>query len=154
MTISQPLWSIREGWVLKEALLTLLIDEFSCSTCQPNIQEILMQPELSTQLHPGNVLISVSQVKPEEGGVWVTLGMDSRGQFNIWIPSKQVASPSFHVLFWLMEFVSDWSSSWNCRWSEQGGRKEERTGHWSEQLHHTLWWPSASCLDFWCISRC
>lgn len=83
----------------------------------------------ATQANP----ISVSQVEPEEGGVWVTLGVDSRKQFIVWMPSWQVTSPSFHGLFWLMEFVSDCSISWNCRGSEQDG-----TELWSEQLHHTL----------------
>lgn len=43
MTISEPLWSGREGWMVKEALLIFLIDEFSCNTYQPNVQAILMQ---------------------------------------------------------------------------------------------------------------
>lgn len=47
MTISWPLWSERERWMGKEALLIILIDEFSCNTYQPNVQAILRQQWLS-----------------------------------------------------------------------------------------------------------
>lgn len=61
------------------------------------------------------------------------------------VPSLSVFD---HFLLVVGQF-SYWEMYIVCRGSDQDG-----TELWSEQLHHMLWWPLASCLDSWCICRC